>query len=333
MTSTPLVIRSIKGSSICFGDASGTLHSIALNDGKEKWTFKTRGAIYSSPGQTRTNIVFGSTDSSIYSLESDNGKLRWETKTHGVVLSPPASYPSNPLSSDDYLVIIGSSDRTMRGIDWRSGKVEWEFNNLSGFVETKPARSGEKVIFGAWDGYLYAVNEWNGVLDWKWKGDKEDVLYSPAACIPVASYGKIFIVAPDRMMTAIDVNTGKTIWRTGKYQVRESIGISEDGERVYIRTLRDSILALSTSANEPQEVWCTNVGFGYDHNYAALVEKNGTLFYGTRNGLLIALNARNGKVKWQYKTGVALLNTVAPIDGRRVVVSNVDGEVMLVETR
>ncbi|MBI5472356.1 MAG: PQQ-binding-like beta-propeller repeat protein [Ignavibacteriae bacterium] len=61
------------------------------------------------------------------------------------------------------------------------------------------------------------------------------------------------------------------------------------------------------------------------------VEKGGTHFYGTRSGLLIALNALNGDVKWMYKTGVALLNTVAPIDSRRVVVSNVDGEVMLVE--
>ncbi|MEK7251307.1 MAG: PQQ-binding-like beta-propeller repeat protein, partial [Bacteroidota bacterium] len=339
IASAPLLSHLGRQLRVVIGNASGNIYSLRIFDGKEIWRFKTRGPIFASAGETRLNVVIGSTDSSIYCLSSENGNLVWETKTHGAVLCTPAANPSSWLqwkdnytvSADDILVIIGSSDRIVRGLDGQTGKVQWEFNDLSGFVETKPTRQDEKVIFGAWDGYLYALNEWNGSLVWKWKGNKEGALFSPAACVPVFGYGKLFIVAPDRMMTAIDLKTGETIWRTGKYQVRESIGISEDGEQVYIRTLRDSILALSTTANGLAQIWCTNVGFGYDHNYAALVEKDGTLFYGTRNGLLIALNARTGKVKWQHKTGVALLNTVAPIDGRSVVVSNVDGEVMLVE--
>ena len=43
-------------------------------------------------------------------------------------------------------------------------------------------------------------------------------------------------------MTAIDAETGRQIWRTSNYMVRESIGISEDQSRFYVRAMQDSIL-------------------------------------------------------------------------------------------
>jgi len=336
ITSSPLVTDYAH---VFIGDASGTLYNIDKWSGRVLRHFKAGGPIHSTPSYLRRVVYFGSTDSNFYCVGSTWLEKAWSSKTDAAVVSSPTINdrwefllgPQHHYPIEKQFIYFGCSDGTFRALDMSYGRGGWTFSGLSGFVETKPLRYYGKVIFGAWDNYLYALDENDGKLLWKWRGEREGALLSPAACIPVAAHGKVFIVAPDRMMTAIDAETGKQVWRTGKYQVRESIGISEDAERVYIRTLRDSILALSTSANEPKEVWCTNVGFGYDHNYAALVEKDGTLFYGTRNGLLIALNARTGKVKWQHKTGVALLNTVAPIDGRRVVVSNVDGEVMLVE--
>ena len=37
-------------------------------------------------------------------------------------------------------------------------------------------------------------------------------------------------------MTAIDIHTGNTVWRTFQSMVRETIGLSEDGERIYSKT-------------------------------------------------------------------------------------------------
>lgn len=340
ITSTPAV----HGDSVLFGDASGAFHCISLADGRPSWSFRTRGPIYSSPCVTQGRVMFGSSDSNLYCLDVATGKELWKVKTGAAIVSSPAVHTfsasslmkppsklSAPKPSDN--VYFGGSDRTFRAVDITNGKEVWRFSNIAGFVETKPLLYERKIYFGAWDSYLYALNEKDGSLAWKWRGDSAGVLYSPAACIPVGVQGRIFIAAPDRMLTALDTANGKEIWRSGMFQVRESIGKTSSPQeyKFYIRTLRDSILALSSYTNAPDVRWATNVGFGYDHNYAALVEKDGTLFYGTRNGLLIALNARDGKVKWQYKTGVALLNTVAPIDRRRVVVSNVDGGVMLIE--
>ncbi len=340
ITSTP----AINGDSVLFGDASGTFRCISLYNGRPLWLFRTGGPIHSSAGVTQGRVIFGSSDSNLYCLSVSTGREFWRVKTNAAIVSSP-SVPasvvwgrlksinkfSNPKQSSK--IYFGGSDRTFRAVEITTGKEVWKFKDMSGFVETKPLLYENKLFFGAWDGYLYALNEKDGTLAWKWKGEKEGVLYSPAACVPVGAKGRIFIAAPDRMLTALDANTGEVAWRTGKYQVRESLGKTESTQeyKFYTRTLRDSIIAISSYTDGLDIRWATNVGFGYDHSYAALVEKDGTLFYGTRSGLLIALSARDGNVKWQYKTGVALLNTVAPIDGRRVVVSNVDGEVMLIE--
>jgi outer membrane protein assembly factor BamB len=207
----------------------------------------------------------------------------------------------------------------------------WQFERLGGFVETKPLVYDGKVIFGAWDQHLYALDARTGKLAWKWKGDRSGTLFSPAACLPVAANGKIFIVAPDRRMTAIDAKTGRQIWRTGDYMVRESIGISEDQSRFYIRAMQDSFYALSTSSHQPETVWEQKTDFGYDINSAMLVEKSGVIFYGTKNGLVYALDAKTGAVKWEHKVGVGVVNTVVPLSATLVLTSDFDGRIWLLE--
>lgn len=82
---------------------------------------------------------------------------------------------------------------------------------------------------------------------WKWNNGSSIRNYSPASCIPVTQDGVVYIVAPDRYMTAIDIATGKTLWRNNDATVRESIGISADGKWVYGKTMQDTIVAYNTS--------------------------------------------------------------------------------------
>lgn len=305
------------------GDESGFLHKISLENGNALDSFKTNGPIYSTPANKNDYVVFGSADSNIYCINAKTCKLIWKVKTGAEVLGSP--------SIDNYTVYIGGSDRKFRAIDLKNGKVIWIFDKLNGFIETKPLVYKDKVIFGAWDTYLYCLNKTNGELLWKWKGKQEGLLYSPAAFWPVASNDIVFIVAPDRKLTAVSINTGKQLWRTGKYQVRESIGISEDKSKFFVRTMHDSIIAFPVAKTLPEPLWITNTGFGYDINSAQLVEKDGVLFYGTKNGLLLALNSSTGKILWQHKIGVTIVNTVKPLDSKHVLLNDFDGRTILIE--
>ena len=159
------------------------------------------------------------------------------------------------------------------------------------------------------------------------------MLYSPAACLPVAANDKVFIVAPDRFMSAIDSKTGETVWRSNAHKVRESIGISEDGRRIFARCMEDTLVALSSKSASPKLIWAAPCGYGYDIDPSMPIEKDGIIFFSTKNGYLFAIDAKNGKLKFQYRVGVALVNTVTPINAHQVVLTDMDGRVMLVESQ
>jgi outer membrane protein assembly factor BamB len=230
-------------------------------------------------------------------------------------------------------VYVGSSEGKFRALDVATGKLVWEFDRITGFVETRPLIYDGKVIFGAWDQHLYALDAKTGKLAWKWKGDTQGTMLAPAACWPVGAAGKVFIVAPDRKITALEAKTGAQLWRTRNWMARESLGASEDQTRLYIRSMQDFFYAFSTAAPQPEKLWESNGGFGYDINSAMLVEKGGTIFYGTKNGLLFSLDSKTGTIKWQHKVGVALINTVTPVNENQVITADFDGNVVLVDAK
>ncbi len=306
------------------GDASGAVYGLALDSGKVRWRFKTQGPVYSTPDAAAGRVVFASADGNVYALDAATGKERWRYQTARAIVASPRIVKDT--------VYIGSSEGKFRALKLANGKLRWESDGVRGFVETRPLVQDGRVIFGAWDEHLYALDGKSGTRLWEWKSDRPSILFSPAACWPVAAHGKVFIVAPDRRMTAIDAKTGQAVWRTGNYGVRESIGISADGERLYIRELNDLICAFSTAANAPEKLWELNAGFGYDINSAMLVERDGVLFYGTKNSLLTAMDGRTGVLRWQHKTGVGMMNTVAPLNAKEVLTTDFDGKVTLVST-
>ena len=320
ISSTPAVWRELA----IVGDASGTVRALALKSGAVKWEFKAGSAVYSTPDVGGKRVVFGSTDGNIYALDASTGREVWRFAMARPVVACPRIVED--------AVYIGASDGTFRALNLATGKVLWEFGGVPGFVEARPLVHQGKVIFGAWDDHLYALDAKGGSLLWKWRGDKPGALLSPAACWPVAAHGRVFIAAPDRKLTAIDVSTGRQVWRTGDYQARESIGISADGERLYVRTMNDLICAFATGSDTPKKLWELRAGFGYDINSAMLVEKDGVVFYGTKNGLILALEGKTGALKWQHKIGTGVVNTLVPLSGKEVLATDFAGKVVLLAT-
>ncbi|AFH48701.1 WD40-like repeat protein [Ignavibacterium album JCM 16511] len=309
----------INDENIFVGDASGKFYSLNIDDGSVQCTFKSNDAIYSSPAVSSDYVVFGSADSSIYCLNKNYGKLIWQFKTNAAVLGSPIIYNN--------IVYIGSSDKSFRAINLTTGNLIWQFSELNGFVECKPAFADNKIIFGAWDEHLYCLDANSGYLIWKWKGNREGKFYSPAACTPVISNGIVFIVSPDRQMTAIDIENGTELWRTGKYQVRETLGISENDDKIFIRTMNDTILALPSSKELQEPLWITDCKFGYDISSAQIIERDGAIFYPTKNGVIYSLNSSDGKILWIHKLTNGFINTISVINKKKIITTDFDGNV------
>lgn len=308
---------------VVVGNSSGVVECYSLEDATRRWRFQTGASVFSTPAISEKRVVVGSSDGGIYCLEIPNGTLLWKFQTSAPVVACPTIHEG--------IVYIGGSDRKFRAINLRDGKLVWEFSGISAFVETKPLVHRGKIIFGAWDTYLYSLNLSNGSLAWKWSNGTPTLNLSPAACWPVAFENKVFIVAPDRAMTAFDLATGKEIWRSKAHQVREALGISVDGDRVYAKCINDTLFAFSSQSNESELVWATHCGYGYDIDPSMPMEKDGVVYFGHKNGTVFALDAKTGVIKWIHKISNTIVNTVVPMSNKRVVATDFDGNVVLLE--
>jgi outer membrane protein assembly factor BamB/Icc-related predicted phosphoesterase len=309
---------------VVFGNQKGRVDALNLLDGRKKWSYQTAGAIYSSPAFYKNDIIFGSGDGNIYCLKS-NGKLKWKFKTDAAVLGCP-------LIEND-MVYIGGSDHRFRAIDARTGKPVWEFNGLNGPVVSTPVLYEGKIIFGAWDTNLYALNKDDGKLVWKWNNGSTVRNYSPASCIPVIKDGVVYIVAPDRFITALDAANGTTLWRNRDGGVRESIGISEDGNWVYGKSMQDTIVAYRTSRTKQDAAWKYRAGFGYEHVPSMLIEKDGALLFGTRLGVVYSIDPVAKKTNWAYKIDNSMVNTVRMLSRNAVIASTMDGKIAYLKAK
>ncbi len=307
-------------SRILVGLNNGDVVALSRRSGKELWRFTTGGPVLGNPVVEGNIVIVASCDSTIYGIHLRKGNEVWSVKGDMPFVSSAAVR--------DGKAYIGGSDGKIRCINASDGELIWTFEGVEQYIEATPAVTKEHVIVGAWDRHLYTLDRFTGELAWKWAGPMAGVLYSPAVCQPVVHNGVIFIVAPDRVMTALDEKTGDVKWRTDEHMVRESIGISECGLRVYARTMQDSVICMDATADSAVTLWKTSGNFGYDIGMAPPVEKKGVLFYPTQRGEVHAMDPLTGEILWKHRVSTALVNALFPRTNNDIVLTTMDGKVI-----
>jgi outer membrane protein assembly factor BamB/Icc-related predicted phosphoesterase len=307
----------VSGKLVVAANTCGTVKGLDLTTGNLKWSFQTKGKIYATPALADDKVVIASADSTIYCLNSGNGLLLWSFKTGKAIVASPVIA--------DGVIYIGSSEGKFRALSLDDGQLLWTYQGVEGFVETKPLVDRQRVYFGSWGNQFYALNRKTGSLAWTWNNGRSNRMFSPAAVFPVTADGKVFIVAPDRFVTALASDTGKPAWRSPGKIGRESIGLSENGRTLFVKSMNDTIYALSTTAKGFEQSWAMYAGYGYDIAPSPLVEKNGILYVPTDKGVVQAIDTRTKTVKWQHKLSNALVNNLLPLNDGSVLGSTMDG--------
>src|SRR5215203_377703 len=306
-------------------NTNGEIVALQKKDGKLKWKYKTSGKIYSIPAVSEDVIVTGSSDNFIYALSVTKGKLLWKIRAEKAVIAHPVIFRNN--------VYVGSSDGVFRALDLKTGTVVWTFSNVNGFVVTKPLIYNDRIYFGCWNNDFYCLDLSSGNLVWKWNNESGNRMFSPAACFPVATKNRVFIVAPDRYMSAFDALTGNVIWRkqVPDLRVRESMGLSADSVIVFVKTMEGNVYGISTSADSMKAVWKSEVSLGYEICPTAIVEKNNIVFVPTQTGVTVALDRSSGKVLWKHKVSNGLVTNLHPLENNQILVTTMDGKVCLLK--
>jgi outer membrane protein assembly factor BamB len=306
-------------------DTDGWLFALNRENGRKKWAFHTNGKIYSTPAVLEDYVVVGSTDRFIYCVKA--GKLVWKYETQKPVVAAPVIH--------GHTVYIGASDGHFRALDLVSGKLLWDFDQVKGFVVDKPLLYGDNIYFGCWANDFYALDMATGKLVWKWNNGSPNRMYSPAACYPVAAGGRVFIVAPDNVMTAFDAATGQVLWRqrAPEMRVRESMGLSTDSSLVYVKTMEGVLIGVSTNAPALQIDWQPSLRLGYELCPTPLVENNSVLYVPTHSGVVWAVDTKNNTVLWRYKASNCMVNGILPMGGQRFVISTMDGKLTCIQVK
>ncbi|PKO95517.1 MAG: metallophosphoesterase [Bacteroidetes bacterium HGW-Bacteroidetes-7] len=241
------------------------------------WEFQDDSDIGSAAAFAFGHVYISNTAGVIKSLDAADGSLKWSFATGGKVFSSPEVCEKSAIlvvgSSDNFiygldahsgkllwkveaaksvlgspsmlgdLVYIGASDGVFRAINIKSGRVVWSYTGIKSFIEAKPWADADGVYIGDWANRVYAFEPKSGKLMWEWTNRKGRGL-SAAAVWPVKANGKLFVVTPERRSHAIDALTGKELWSARGG--REAIGLSQDGSAVYIKTMQDTVIAFST---------------------------------------------------------------------------------------
>lgn len=303
-------------------NTQGYIYSLDVNTGKKKWSFQTHGKIYSTPEVWRNYVVVGSSDRHIYCLDARNGELVWKHAAEKAVLGS-----SLILKGKAY---IGASDGVFRALDVKTGNLVWKFNLVDNFVSGKPTFYKNKIVFGSWGNGFYALVYKTGKLAWSWDNGHTNRMLSAAACYPIGVNNRIFVVAPDRHMTALDASDGSVIWREKRdsIRVRESMGVSTDGKMIYVKTMDGEVYGISTSGDHMDIIWKSELQLPYELTPSNISTSENQVLIPSHAGLLSSIDKISGKVLWQYKISNAMVNPVLVFDKKTVIASTMDGKIV-----
>lgn len=272
---------------IYFGNSLGYAKAIDKKSGKLLWSIPTGASLFARPVVAGKYVV----------IPSAAKELLWVNPKTGEIIQRNASdgaYVADGVYKDNALYIGGYNK--FEKWDAKTRKLIWRYEALNNYCQAAPVVDGNDVIFGAWDTYLYCLDAKTGQLKWKWNNGKSRNQLGPGNVVPVVTRERIYIVAPDRYMTAIDRKTGKTIWRNNEHKYRESLGCSEDGTRVYAKTMDGELVAVDATTGEFKKLWVVDMKLGYEHAPCIVAEKDGIVYAGSRRGLVVAVDPNTQEI-------------------------------------
>ena len=312
------------GDQVIFANSLGLVKSISVNGCKVVWTKQLGGSIYARPTVGKRVLLLGTINGELYGLDAKNGKTLWVVNSERV-------FVGTPTVEEKYAYAASSSEFIK--IDIKTGKVIWRNALPHSYSQGAPLVVGDKVLFGAWDTNLYCLDKQTGQLRWMWNNGKKADLLSPGNVKLYATDKAVFLVAPDRFMTALDINTGRQLWRNNEYKVRESMGASADGKAIYAKTMDGKLIAVEPNAEKFNLLWSVDTGIGYEHNPCPIVEHKGIVYMGSRKGEVIAVDATSHKLLWVEKVGSSSVNGFTVDEAGDLWFSLIEGSIFRIKTK
>ncbi|MEO8450583.1 MAG: PQQ-binding-like beta-propeller repeat protein [Gemmatimonadota bacterium] len=263
-------------------------------------------------------------------LFAGQGGVRWRVATGDAVRSSPAVTATR--------VFIGSGDGYLYAIERAAGRVVWRFA-AGGAVDASPAVAGGLVIAATLTGRIFAVDEVAGRLRWSMRTGPALPLNGPRAAgwdlyasSPVVAGKTIVIGGQDGGVYALDLTTGRLLWRAETNgRVRATPAVL--GGMVVVGSFDGRIYALDLATGAKRWVHHTigdtldsrKAGFDRRAVQSSAALAGGGVFVGSRDGGLYMLDAATGERRWRFTHRGSWVVGSPAVQGGRAYVGSSDG--------
>ncbi|MEK6248677.1 MAG: PQQ-binding-like beta-propeller repeat protein [Planctomycetales bacterium] len=232
----------IQAGRVFVGDSNGTFYCFDARSGDVIWKHQSDAEINSSANFYKDSVLVGSQDGSLYRFRTKDGSIVWKytiEASGGIQCSPTLADKlafvcgcdgklhvidvdegstvetieigdptlSTPAVAGDN-VYFGTEGANVYGVDWRTAKVVWTYQNQQRRVSyrSSAAVTKELVIIGGRNKSVEAVKRDSGELAWSFPtGGRID-------SSPVVVGNRIFVGSADGRLYQLDLQTGDSTW-------------------------------------------------------------------------------------------------------------------------
>jgi outer membrane protein assembly factor BamB len=168
----------------------------------------------------------------------------------------------------------------------RTLQLKWRFRTAGGLIAS-PAVVAGVVYIPSTDGKLYAVDAVTGRERWRFPTGAR-ITSSPAV-----ADGMVYVMSYDGTFYAVDATSGRQRWK-----------FDTEGERRFTGTHLHGAIPSGEAMPDPYDMYLSS---------PAVVQ--GTVYFGSGDSHVYALDAGTGALRWKFKTGDVVHASPAIADG------------------
>ncbi|HID92916.1 MAG TPA: hypothetical protein EYP60_02360 [bacterium (Candidatus Stahlbacteria)] len=260
------------------------LSVVNYKTGKLNWKYFCGNRWYDtftrSPTIVGNSLYVPAFNGNIYCFDTREDSIKWIFKTGSEIASAVLYHHGK---------LLFGAPEGVYALKAEDGSLIWQNNRIGGLIYSSPAIADSLVLFGATDGYVYALNLYNGKMVWKYQTNYK-IDNAPAIV------DKTVYVCSDKVY-ALDIETGKLLWEQDLGTiVNTSPALAH--EMVYVGCDDGHIYALNQRTGKIE--WKHKTG---DIVTSSPTVAKNILWVGSRDKNLYAIDALSGDSLWSYNIG------------------------------
>ncbi|MFP3014517.1 MAG: outer membrane protein assembly factor BamB [Arsenophonus sp.] len=318
-------------------DRKGTVKAMNVYSGSILWSidlsqeinfFKTNlpALLFSGLTISSDKLYIGTETGKVIALSKINGKIAWEKDVSGEALSKPVIANN--------LLLIHTNNGIIQALDAQTGHSKWstDLGNslLSIRGKSAPAIDHNVAIVGSYGGRISAIMLTQGEILWQQYISQihglteidrlHDVNMTPV--IDIKS-GDIFAVAYNGDLVAMDMRSGKIIWKRNLGSVNDIIIVNNI---IYLVDQNDRVFAINKS--DGVTLWTQDDLL--NRNLTAPAICGNYLVVGDKYGYLYWLDIQDGKFIVKNKINSSGIQIKPIIFNNKLLIQAKDGTVYLI---